>query len=158
MAIYERDNKKSHLHTIWYEIGMLDFIYSVIRTRIEQLPKQESNLYVEGFLLHYRNLIEFFSGNPEKRRKPKDKKTTADLSTSAPEPWAERKLTNEEIEKIQTPPRGLQGKYWHDISQFLQHCTERRSREFRDWDLDEMFAELTPVISAFRSSFPPPED
>jgi hypothetical protein len=156
MGAYERSRKISQLDTIWYEISMLGFTHSAL-TKMKQVPEPESNLYIEGFLLHYRNLIQFFSGNPDKYRKGGTGKP-ADLSTFAPEAWAKRKLTDDEIAKIQAPARQLEQKYWDDISQFLQHCTERRFVEFKDWNLAEMFKELDPIVSAFHKSFPHQEE
>jgi len=156
MSVYERSRKKSQLHTIWYEISMLGFTHSVLATRTE-MSEPERNFFVEGFLLHYRNLVEFFSGNPEKHREAKNGKP-ADLSTHAPEKWAGRKLTDEEIKNIKDPARNLEQEYFTDISQFLQHCTERRFVEFKEWNLDEMFEKLDPIVSSFHQSFPPLEE
>src|SRR5260370_22082807 len=44
--------------------------------------------------------------------------------------------------------------YWKDISQFLQHCTVRRSKEFREWDLQQMWDKLEPTMKFFRETFP----
>jgi hypothetical protein len=154
MTVYERSRKKSQLDTIWYEISMLGFCHSELTNR-EKMSEPERNLFIEGFLLHYRNLIQFFSGNPGKHRWQSDKVKFADLSTEDPEPWASRKLTPEEISQIQVPGRALEDAYWTDISQFLQHCTERRFVEFWEWRLDEMFEKLNPIVAAFHKSFPP---
>lgn len=153
MSRYERSRKKSQLATIWYEISMLGFTHSIL-IKQQEMSEPENNLYIEGFLLHYRNLIQFFSGTPGKHRKGGNGKA-ADLSTHAPEIWAKRRLTDDEIANIQTPARKLEDKYWEDISQFLQHCTERRFVEFHDWNLDEMFDELDSIVSSFHKSFPP---
>jgi hypothetical protein len=147
MAVYERSRKRSQVDTIWYEISMLGFCH-VELTSNPKLSEPERNLLIECFLLHYRNVIQFFSGNPRKHR-------DADLSTHAPERWAGRQLTAEEIANMQVPGRALEDKHWLDVSQFLQHCTERRFIEFREWPLDDMFEALDPIVTAFHQSFPP---
>ena len=151
MGVYERSEKKSHLDTLWYEIAMLGFCHSELGTR-SGMSEPERNLFIEGFLLHYRNILEFCSG--AKHRKGKNGKP-ADISTDDPQVWAGRVLTKEELAKIQAPAQVLEGKYFEDISQFLQHCTERRFIDSKQWKLDEMLRELSPVVSALRDSFPP---
>jgi hypothetical protein len=149
MSFYERSEKKSHLDTVWYEIAMLGFCYAELKKRPEA-AEPERNLLVEGTLLHYRNLLEFFSGSkhrPAKNGKP------ADISTVDPRVWAFRDLTAEELAKIQAPARALETKYFEDLSQFLQHCTERRFVDSMQWDLDTMFAEMKPIARAFREAF-----
>ena len=150
MTVYERSEKKSHLDTIWYETAMLEFCHGELGTR--RMGEPERNLFIEGFLLHYRNIVEFCSG--EKHREAKNGKP-ADISTAAPQVWAGRSLTKEELAKIQAPARVLEAKYFEDISQFLHHCTERRFIDSKKWNLNVMFAELRPVVSAFFDSFPP---
>jgi len=150
MSLYERSEKKSHLHTVWYEIAMLRYCYLELRKRKTTMMKPEYNLYVEGFLLHFRNVIEFCSGR--KHRTAKGGKP-ADISTANPEVWAGRPITHEELALIQTPAQLLEQKYFEEISQFLQHCTERRFIDSKQWDLDNMFMELKPIVLAFNNSF-----
>jgi hypothetical protein len=151
MTVYERSEKKSHLDTVWYEIAMLGFCHSELGTR-SGMSEPERNLLIEGFLLHYRNILEFCSGakhRPAKNGKP------ADISTADPQVWASRALTQEELAKIQASAQVLEAKYFEDISQFLQHCTERRFIDSKQWNLDEMLAELSPIVSALCDAFPP---
>jgi hypothetical protein len=149
MGVYERSEKKSHLDTIWYECAMLGFCHSELGKR-RAMSEPERNLFIEGFLLHYRNILEFCSG--AKHRQARNGKP-ADISTAAPQVWASRALTDEEVAKIQVPAQALEAKYFDDISQFLQHCTERRFIDSKQWNLDQMIEELRPVISALRESF-----
>jgi hypothetical protein len=60
MTFYERSAKNSHLDTIRYEIGMLGYCYREFAGAKHTEPLR--NLLIEGFLLHFRNLVEFFSG------------------------------------------------------------------------------------------------
>jgi hypothetical protein len=149
MSVYERSEKKSHLDTVWYEIAMLGFCYGELKKRTE-VSEPERNLLIEGTLLHYRNLLEFFSG--AKHRSAKNGKP-ADISTANPQAWAHRGLTAEELSKIQAPARLLEAKYFEELSQFLQHCTERRFIDSKQWDLDAMMAEIKLIVRAFRETF-----
>lgn len=146
MPIYQRRTKGSHLDTVRYEIDMLKFGWEELQKDQEcELPWLY--LLIEGFLLHYRNLTQFFSGAMHK---------PGDLSTAKPEVWADRKLSNEEVRALRGPGSKLNREHWQNISQFLQHCTLRRYLEFRDWNLDRMYREIEPVIDAFDKSFPRP--
>jgi hypothetical protein len=145
---YERTRKESPLATIYYEIDMLEFAFDKAVAHSDG-SGPGSNLLIEGFLLHYRSAIEFFSGA---------KHRTGDISTKKPEEWAYRELTEKEKNDIQTPAKELVRDYFDDISQFLQHCTERRHKEFKDWQLPEMSERLKPITTAFRKSFPRPKD
>ncbi len=78
---YERSRKGSQSDTIHYEIDM--FEYSFVKLKSD-LSIPERNMTIECFLLHYRNLIEFFSGA---------KSRESDLSVLSPEAWSGRKLT-----------------------------------------------------------------
>lgn len=150
MSVYERSEKKSHLDTVGYEIAMLGFCHHELGTR--RMDEPERNLFIEGFLLHYRNILEFCSG--ARHRKAKNGKP-ADISTADPQVWAGRELTQEELAKIKAPAQALETRYFDDISQFLQHCTERRFIDSKQWNLNEMLAELSPVVSALRDFFQP---
>ncbi len=158
MSVYERSEKKSHLETIWYEIAMLEFCHAELLQN-KKRTEPEHNLLIEGFLLHFRNLVEFFSGAKHrgKKRKAKPAKTGkkySDLSTAAPEVWAQRKLTSAELAAIQAPARTIEDAHFKEISQYLQHCTERRFSEFKQWKLDAMLKDLAPIVKAFHTSFP----
>ena len=150
MSVYERSPKNSHLDTIRYEIAMTAFCYSRLLRKKKRF-EPETNLLIEGFLLHYRNLVEFFSG--KRHRKARNCKP-ADLSTADPVVWASRRLTNNELIAMQNPAMELDTAYYELISQFLQHCTERRLTEFRNWNVSEMFERLKPIVLAFHRSFP----
>jgi hypothetical protein len=139
---YERSKKGSHLDTVHYEIDMLE--YARVKVTERDLPPPEINMRLECFLLHYRNLIEFFSG-----RKHRD----GDISVKKPEVWCSRGLTPEEKAAMTGPAGKAQDEYWVDISQFLQHCTERRFRDQKDWVPQEMWNRLKPAIDFFQKVF-----
>lgn len=143
MARYERSKKGSHLDTIHYEIDMLE--YALEKITKAKLPPPELNMTLECFLLHYRNLTEFFSG--EKHR-------SDDISVARPEVWCRRDLKPEERSAMVPSAKMALDEYWAAISQFLQHCTERRFREARDWEPRKMWDMLKPAVQFFRETFP----
>ena len=51
------------LDIVKYEIDMLRFCLSKLESQPAAWGKQDEHLHIEGGLLHYRNLIRFFSGN-----------------------------------------------------------------------------------------------
>ncbi len=129
--------QKSHLGTVQYEIDMLNHCYEkLLKEKWQDTP--DNNISLECFLLHYRNLIEFFGDS-------------ADLKPSESEVWSPRSLPSEELASIQD--RGPYDKYWRLISQYLQHCTKSRIRD-RGWDVKEMYVELKGVLDNFRRLFP----
>jgi hypothetical protein len=147
---YRRSRKASHLDTVYYEIDMMEYAYERLVKR-DTRPLPESNMLIESYLMHYRNLIEFFSGAKHRDRsagKPRD------ISVKDAEVWAGRTLASEEQGTIATPAAKLVDAYFEDISQFLQHCTERRFLESRDWDVEGMCDEIKPIVAAFSSAFP----
>ena len=59
-----RGEKETNLDTIGYEIDMLDFAlerYRDLKSQQKAVEQGDLNVYLECFLLHYRNLVEFFS-------------------------------------------------------------------------------------------------
>lgn len=137
---YSRPKKGDHLETIRYEIDMLEFCYQNL---VDNLGKwgdaRMSWVCLESFLLHYRNLVEFFGSE-------------GDLKASEPGIWTKRKLTAEEVALISD--RTLCKKYRGPISAYLQHCTKRRAKIDRSWNVLEMHNEIKDLIDKFRSLFP----
>jgi len=134
-----RPKKFGHLDTIQYEIDMLN--YCKDRLLAGKWPNQASYyLCIEGFLLHYRNLSEFFGSKK-------------DLKALEPEVWSpQKKLTDAQLASIQNAR--LDDKYTGQISQYLSHCTKSRAERDRDWNIVEMYGEVEPCIENFRKIFP----
>jgi hypothetical protein len=65
--MYTRRPKESHRDTVTYEIDMLDFC---ARRASRECPEEaDKGVYLEGFLLHYHNLVRFFSGEHHREDK-----------------------------------------------------------------------------------------
>ncbi len=143
--MYSRRPKESHLDTVRYEIDILDFCAEKLMQQPQQWTEGDSNVYLEGFLVHYRNLLRFFSGKKHRSR---------DISMKKPETWASRLLTDGERSAIQDPARDLDTKYYDKISTYIQHCTIDRHENDTRWDVKEMYRELDAIITAFERLFP----
>ena len=148
--MYERTSKDTHLETIWYEIDMLEFSYQEFMKNPAPQQSPYWNLLIEGFLLHYRNLIQFFSGNEDRHKRYKGN----DLSTFDPIPWGNRPLTKEETDAIKTPGEKLDQTYSNKISKLLQHCTVKRIDPLQGWEIEQMYSKIVPIVSIFAKSFP----
>ena len=140
--MYSRRPKESHLDTIDYEIEMLGFCAQAVTHRQHSAPK-DRYVYLEGFLLHYRNLIRFFSGEHHR---------ADDLSTSNSAAWAARNLTPDELTAIRVPAKILDTKYFGEISKYLHHCTLLRHDVDRGWDIEIMVREIEPILIAFQNA------
>ena len=100
---------------------------------------KEYNLCLEGFLLHYRNLIEFFASHG------------ANLRADNPEEWSPRSLSWAELDSIQNVDLYH---YDRDISQYLSHSDKNRAEGAIHWKPVEMYKEIEPLLENFRTLFP----
>ena len=143
-----RPGKLSHTQTMLYEIDML-------RETAGQLEKDrwQGNFHkwvvLESFLLHFRNLIEFF-GRPD----PRD----TYLSIYKPEGfWSDAARPSESVFAQLLRP-DLWTKYEgatnpDSISKYLQHCTEHRI-DAKDWPVSEMYNEIRTTVDEFERLLP----
>jgi hypothetical protein len=147
--VFSRPDKLDHADTIRYEIDMLRF--SIQRLAEGKLTKRDAWVYLEAYLLHYRNLIDFLgSENPR----------SDDLHIT--NIWKLSKLTEptnlkeiyERGKKLRTQyePSDKQG--GDRISQYLQHCTEKRI-DFKDWEVSTMYNEIEPLLSVVEAHLGP---
>jgi hypothetical protein len=142
--MYSRPQKSSHLDTIAYEIDMLRFCLDRLQQPPASWEQGDQNVFIEGFLLHFRNLVRFLSGE---NHRPDD------LSIAGPTTWAERVLSPDELAQLQEPARKLDEAYFQIVSKYLQHCTTVRYEEGRRWDIDQMYRELSPLLIQFEQLF-----
>jgi len=138
--MYARPKKANHLETILYEIDMLDYCFQKLRGRPVDWGPGDGYVYLECFLLHYRNLLDFFRG------KPKDD----DLSIIRPKAWAPWKVSQQDSAKLKSDGAKLAGKHYHELSKYLQHCTTQRHTDDKEWDDEAMYNELKPILTRFR--------
>src|SRR5690242_17651992 len=128
--IYRRLDKADYEDIVLYEIDQLRF--AAERLYKEQWEDyRDAWVYLESFLVHYRNLIEFL-GKPRPRdddvhitniwklaRKPQPTNLKQIMADGA-KLWDEYERKNDE-----------------KISKYLQHCTVKRL-DFKEWHIDVM--------------------
>ncbi len=132
LVTYTRGDKESHLDTIGYEIDMLRFCLKYLNDHPGFCEKGESALYLEGFLLHYRNLLRFFSGKHNRKDDLCFKKFKVWL------PNGHREPTKKELSEYGSTACCLDDDYHEHISKYLQHCTTRRFDVPFTWELKKM--------------------
>jgi hypothetical protein len=147
-----RTDKLTHAQTILYEIDMLRYPYDKIPFLWREAREADLWVYLESFLLHYRNLVEFFGKAPRKKD---------DLSIQRPAKiWPDPKSrpTAAELAEMQDLGEELRGMYEDSkkrdtISKYLQHCTEQRI-EAKSWEPREMIFEMERVMQLFEKHMP----
>jgi hypothetical protein len=140
-----RPSKFTNAQTILYEIDMLKFAAG----KLSERDDLSSWLTLECFLLHFRNLIEFF-GKPQPR--------PDDLNIRRPDtiwPDAATRPSAEALRPLQREDlwEKYEGHVDDRISRYLQHCTEQRV-EGKNWRVREMFEELDTLMSDFENLLP----
>jgi hypothetical protein len=144
-----RPEKLTHAKTILYEIDMLSFTSA----RFQEMNKWQRWRNLECFLMHFRNLIEFFGkGTPR----------GDDLSILRPDTIWTDPATRPSPDKLRHLHRhDLWRKYEvreeeetnDKISRYLQHCTEQRV-DGKSWNVTEMMGELAPLCADFEALLP----
>ncbi|MBI3478166.1 MAG: hypothetical protein HY010_20725 [Acidobacteria bacterium] len=160
MSLDERAGKGSHADTILYEIDMLRQGFSTHpekRKRVDAggslAARGEYYLSIEGFLLHARNLLAFFTNR---------KNEMTDLIINEPEVWYGKAVDPREYSGLIKAMKevdtdfGEDGKKCYDqISKFLMHCTTMRYERTKQWDLEGMFKRIDPILEEFKTRFTP---
>jgi hypothetical protein len=138
-VIRSRPKKLNHADTILYEIYMLRF--AADRLKREQWDDQKDAwAYLEAFLLHYRNLIEFLGKTRNIRRTDLHVTTIWKLLKATPPDDASG--IHREGKKLWAKYEGVKDR----ISRYLQHCTTRRT-DAKNWRVDEMSDEIEPLLT-----------
>jgi hypothetical protein len=133
-----RPGKGDHVEIIFYEIDMLEYCFQRLREK-KWAEERDYCLCIEGFLLHYRNLIEFFGNHHG-------------LRADRPQEWSPRRLTDAELTSIQN--QDLLRDYHSLLSRYLGHCDGIRARRGRNWEYVEMYNRIAPLLKNFRHLFP----
>jgi hypothetical protein len=154
--VLSREDKLQDRDTVLYEIDMLRFTHDRMHSLLGGAQKgQEGDLwaYLESFLLHYRNLIEFFG---------KSSSDLTNLTILRPEviwPNPKDRPRNAELAKMQEIGERLKQKYEDrkmmddTISRYLQHCTTFRTG-FKEWYIDEMMIDVWELLDLFEKHNP----
>ena len=149
---YSRPDKLNHVDTVLYEIDMLRFATHRLVESKWQEPR-DAWVYLEAFLVHYRNLIEFLGkSNPNPR--DTDLHVTTIWRQEKLEPPASLKeihANGAELWKEYEPSDGDGG---GRISQYLQHCTTKRV-DFKHWRIDTMCERIEPLLAEVEKHLKP---
>lgn len=147
--IFSRPAKLTHADTVRYEINMLR--YAVGELADWKLQGRGAWIYLEAFLLHYRNLNEFLG-----REKPRDGdlhvKNVWDLEGLNPPQNLDNIHEQGTVLWNRYEPKKEQGGV--RISQYLHHCTTKRT-DAKDWTLATMMAEIEPLLSELEKHLGP---
>ena len=135
-----RPPKLNHADTVLYEIDMLRFAAKrLARERWEE--PQDAWVYLEDFLVHYRNLIEFL-GKPKKKIRDTDLHLTTIWEKLGVPPPPDIAKTHDEGGKLWKQYEEI----GDSISRYLQHCTTKRT-EAKNWRVDEMNGKIEPLLT-----------
>jgi hypothetical protein len=146
--MFSRPSKESHEGTIHYEAQMLRLTAERIGTHEKATAPQETIVYLECFLLHYRNLAQFLSGKGG---------SSGDLKITNYKKWTKNQLTKEQVTKVTDLAAAAYRDHCGDISTYLSHCTKERYEQEQGWDCPKMLSSIEPAIKAFENLFPPPQ-
>jgi len=139
---YSRPDKLAHADTVLYEIDMLRFATGRLVESKWREPR-DAWVYLESFLIHYRNLIEFL-GKEKPRLDDLHVTTIWQVAKLAP-PVALKEIHAKGVQLWKEyEPTGAQG--GGRISQYLQHCTTKRI-QFKDWRIDTMTEQIEPLLA-----------
>jgi len=152
-VVKTRINKLSHSDTVLYEIHMLRFTCDRL---IESDWKNERDawVYLESFLVHYRNLVEFLS---KPRSQVRQQGGVQDIHIT--NIWGlEGQAVPSWVAEVHAKAGPLWAKYGEAsverISRFLQHCTTQRI-QMKEWRIDEMVNEIEPLLAEVENALKP---
>jgi hypothetical protein len=160
--VHERSQKNNPRDTILYEFDMLRHCAGTLSAKKAIADHSGSDrdgaeyyLGIEGFLLHFRNILAFFTNK---------RLTNTDLTLDRPEQWAERAVDPHEYGDLTVRSKQLNDKYgvtvnekksdcYDQISKYLQHCTVLRHERSKKWNIESMFADILPILDDFETRF-----
>lgn len=136
---YSRPDKLTHVDTVLYEVQMLRF--AALELRNGKCEK-DAWVYLEAFLLHFRNLINFL----------RMEKKNGGTDICAASIWQDERLPEEQLKQVQNLGKELYAQYEPSneqgggrISQYLAHCTTTRIVP-KQWRIDSMYLEIEPAL------------
>jgi hypothetical protein len=151
-----KGSKSEPLDVINYEIDMWRRCYAGITYAREVFQQRHSpdnlfeyNLRIEGFLLHTRNLLGFFTNQLSK---------PTDLGIR--QEWALRRLGQRSVASFMKRARDVNNKHrgdgktcYDEISKFLNHCSDQRFERAKSWETDGIFTDMHLILQEFESAF-----
>lgn len=162
--MHERSPKNEPLNTILYEIEMLRHCAIELPLRCARAVRREAtegdkagyHLYIEGFLLHLRNLLGFFTAHSRRN---------TDLIITRPQRWLRQDVDERKYvdlvalaTEFDTAHGTKERTCYGEISIYLQHCTTYRHEVARQWSIEKMAAEIEPILQEFEQRFVPQKE
>jgi hypothetical protein len=152
-----RIRKDNNFLTVLYEIDMLRFAYGQVVCPREEAREADVWVFLEVFLLHYRNLLDFFGKEP---RFETDVSIASPKMIWSPEDGLDKQMPEAAALK-EMQDRGIQlWKEYDDpnqredtISRYLQHCTTYRTGP-KEWFPIEMMREMESLLGLFERYLP----
>jgi hypothetical protein len=138
--VFSRPKKLDHVDTVRYEIDMLRF--AAQRLAEMTLTERDAWVYLEAFLLHYRNLIDFL-GSDNPRSTDLHVTNIWQLTNSTPPAKLGELYAKGRALRTRYEPTDAQG--GGRISQYLQHCTMKRT-DAKDWEVSVMVDDIEPLL------------
>jgi len=114
--------------------------------------EEEAWVYLESFLVHFRNLIEFLGMDKKKKRRDSD--------LHVEDMWQDEKLPPAGVlEQIHKTGKRLTAQYESyktqgRISEYLAHCTTTRTVP-KMWSIDTMYQEIEPALTEMEKYLKP---
>jgi hypothetical protein len=144
--------------TIRYEIKMLRHCNKALDGKRKAYDQQRSedtkaefDLCIEGFLLHLRNLLAFFTGRAD---------LDSDLTINRPQLWAGKVISQREYSGLMKAAKKVDKKHGDGkdtcttlISRHLHHCTTYRYKGAIGWNAEAIFADIDPILQEFEQHF-----
>jgi hypothetical protein len=106
------------------------------------LTERDAWVYLEAFLLHYRNLIDFL-GSENPRSTDLHVTNIWHLTNSTPSAKLDELYAKGRALRARYEPTDAQG--GGRISQYLQHCTTKRI-DAKDWEVSTMVDDIEPLL------------
>ena len=136
-----RSEANERIDVIKYDIKMLRFCLQRLSEPPTAWTDSDRYLHLEGFLLHYRNLIRFFSGNQHR---------ASDISMKRPQDFCSLSpgRAKDYRDTAKAWDNDSEGCDYRLVSAYLQHCTRKRT-VFREWPFTEYYQKVEPLIRDF---------
>jgi hypothetical protein len=132
----------THADTILYEFNMLRHACSKLNEHKWDCER-DAWVYLESFLLHFRNVIEFFGHKNPRTGDLHVNKIWTLVGINPPANLSTIHADGVRLHERYEPSEKLGG---GRISQFLSHCTEKRT-DPRIWMYNQMLEEVEPLIA-----------
>lgn len=139
-VVFSRPKKLGWEDTFVYDLAKLIYCFKWLILEGPKATDDEAHLHLEGFLLHFRNIVNFLSGSGG---------SAGDLSLASASFCRKCGFDGSSVSEVRRLAKPVYDEYSGEISTYLAHMTQRRHETDRDWKPGTMLAKLTPALQAF---------